>query len=40
LPLRLHDFDLQIVRYCAGGSQTGVGRMLAVGVSKLGDGWL
>ena len=40
MPLRLHDFDLQIVRYCAGGSQTGVGRMLAVGVSKLGNGWL
>ena len=40
MPLRLHDFDLQIVRYCAGGSQTGVGRMLAVGVSKLGNGWV
>jgi undecaprenyl-diphosphatase len=37
---RLHGLEMRVVQYCAGTSQIGVGRIVAITVSKLGNGWV
>jgi undecaprenyl-diphosphatase len=37
---RLHGLEMRVVQYCAGSSQSGAGRIIAISVSKLGNGWI